>query len=405
MWQWWNYALASVPVGFRILRLNLDETSVRLFQGDGKGTVFFQKRKRKRSSGPDEEGHGEEDDSGRGEEPVQFANLQLKRTCLTHVGIVCDRSEIQPLLPQVLIGNESTFKAEEMARLSAACPRNVILLRQRSAWNNAETQKHVFRLLAAALREHERTAICPPMKRWQPVLLLDACRLHFHPSVARSAASLGIPLVFVPARLTWLLQPLDTHVFQRYKEYFRSAYQRARLQTPDGKLAVSQFLDVFVETIRRVLQGVRWQVAFDSDGYDHHGQGQVSTYILEQLEVPKAPEVPSLEPTREMLQLCFPRNSTVPFATLMSLHRPQLALPAPPQGQAAPQLGLPGPAPPIGRFARGALLAPKRPALPAPPASEPSRPLTRLQAALQAGPSASGSASSSSRPAKARRGL
>ena len=311
---------------------------------------------------------------------------------MTHVGLVCDRPEIQPLLPQVLIGNESTFHAGEMAELVAACPPNVHLLRQRSAWNNTETQKLVLRLLAAALREHERAAIRPGMKRWQPVLLLDACRLRLHPSVAKSAAALGIWLVVVPARLTWLLQPLDTHVFQRYKEYFRSAYQRARLRTSDGKLAVSQFLGAFFETIKHVVQGVRWELAFDSDGYGQGGQGKVSAYILGQLQLAEAPDVSSLEPTLDTLQLCFPRGSKVPHATLLGPCRRQLTL-------TRPLLALP---PPLGRFARASLVAPKRPALPPPPVPGPSRPLNRLQAALLAGPSsAPGSASLPSRPDKA----
>ena len=392
MWQWWNYAVASVPTGCRILRLNLDETSVKLFQGEGKGTIFF--KKRKRSSRPGAAG-GE--DGAEAPEAVQAVTLQHKRTCLTHVGLVCDRPEVQPLLPQVLIGNESTFHAGEMEELVAACPPNVHLIRQRSAWNNTETQKRVLRLLAAALREHERTAVRPGMKRWQPVLLLDACRLHIHPSVAKSAAALGIWLVVVPARLTWLLQPLDTHVFQRYKEYFRSAYQRARLQTPDGQLSVSQFLGAFCQTIQHLVQGVRWEFAFDSDGYGQVGQGRVSPYILGQLGLAEPPDAPSLEPTLGMLQLCFPRKSTVPLNTLLGPCRRQL-----PMGPIAPTLALPAPLPTVGRFARGALLAPKRRALPPAPAPGPSRPLTRLQAALLAGPSAaSGSASSSSRLDKA----
>ena len=59
MWQWRNYAVSHVPPGHQLLRINLDETSVKLFQGDAKGTVFFKKRKR----------HADED-----EEPVQKAS-------------------------------------------------------------------------------------------------------------------------------------------------------------------------------------------------------------------------------------------------------------------------------------------------------------------------------------------
>ena len=283
-----------------------------------------------------------------------------------------------------------------MAELVAACPPNVHLIRQRSAWNNTETQKRVLRLLAAALREHERTAVRPGMKRWQPALLLDACRLHIHPSVAQSAAALGIWLVVVPARLTWLLQPLDTHVFQRYKEYFRSAYQRARLNTPDGRLTTAQFLGAFFETIQHLVEGVRWEFAFDSDGYGQGGQRKVSHYILNQLQLAEPPDVPSLEPTLGMLQLCFPRKSTVPLARLLGPCRRQLALTAPPQGPTGPLPALPAPLPTVGRLARGSRLAPKRLAPPPAPAPGPSRPLTRLQAALRAGSAtASGSARSS----------
>ena len=135
MWQWWNCAAASMPAGRAPLRINLDETSIALFQGHSKGNVFFRKRKR----APDTE-------------PLQKASLATKRTCFTHVGLICDEPALQPLLPQVLIGNEETFKAGAVAGLQAACPQNVHLLRQKSAWNNVEARKQVIRLLGAALR-------------------------------------------------------------------------------------------------------------------------------------------------------------------------------------------------------------------------------------------------------------
>ena len=55
MWQWWNYAVASVPTGGRILRFNLDETSVKLFQGEGKGIIFSRKGKGHRARAKQEE--------------------------------------------------------------------------------------------------------------------------------------------------------------------------------------------------------------------------------------------------------------------------------------------------------------------------------------------------------------
>ena len=42
--QWLNYAAAQAPIGSTILRLNLDKTSVKLFQGGGKGPIFSRRR-------------------------------------------------------------------------------------------------------------------------------------------------------------------------------------------------------------------------------------------------------------------------------------------------------------------------------------------------------------------------
>ena len=93
--------------------MNLDETSVCLFQGGGKGAVLCRKRLL---------------ESNR--EVAQPASSGRKRTCLTHIGMVCDRPDVQPLLPQVIIGNEATLKAGDLQAIQAACPGNAHLLWQ-----------------------------------------------------------------------------------------------------------------------------------------------------------------------------------------------------------------------------------------------------------------------------------
>ena len=40
VWQWWSFLKGQVPAGKTILRVNVDETSVCLFQGTAKGTVM-----------------------------------------------------------------------------------------------------------------------------------------------------------------------------------------------------------------------------------------------------------------------------------------------------------------------------------------------------------------------------
>ena len=305
LWQWWNCAASHVLPGFVMLRINLDETSISFFQGNGKGAVAFRKRKQSPS-----------------EEPVQSVARSTKRSCLTHIGLVCDRPDLQPRLPQVIIGNEHQFQAREMPALMAACPPNVHLIRQKSAWNNADVCKRVIQLLGAALRAYFDPLLS---KRLQLVLLLDACRVHLSSAIATACLAQGIWPIIVPARLTWLFQPLDTHAFLRYKAYLRTAYQLARIATADGELSMAQFLQVLYETIRKVLQGHRWARAFDENGLGQVGgeglQAQVSKYIQRHLGLTNAPTVSSATPAEEVLKQCYPKRAKVPSRIVLRPYR------------------------------------------------------------------------------------
>ena len=48
---------------------------------------------------------------------------------------------------------------------------------------------------------------------WQPILIMDCARCHILRSVIAKAKALGFWMVFVPAHLTFLLQPLDIDAF------------------------------------------------------------------------------------------------------------------------------------------------------------------------------------------------
>ena len=79
-WQWWNYLCSEVS-GDRVpLRINMDETSICLYQGSGKGAVFTSRKRPRR-------------------EHSQKVTANKRRCCLTYVSFVCDRSDLQPLLP------------------------------------------------------------------------------------------------------------------------------------------------------------------------------------------------------------------------------------------------------------------------------------------------------------------
>lgn len=298
-WQWYNCLSSKIPVGKAVLRINMDETSVCLWQGQSKGTVLFRKRR-----------------DPPGAEPVQRADRRKRRTCLTYVSFICDRPALQPLLPQVIIGNFGTFLARDFPGLQAASPGNVELIRQKSAWNDAKLQARIVRKLGLALR--------PFLGEFQPVLLMDAVPLHFAEPVRQACFAWGLWPVIIPAKMTFLLQPCDTHVFQAFKQHLRSGVQEARLGTTGGELTIAEFLACMYKSIRQVVQGQRWSEAFDKDGFGAE-QTKVSSYVRRQLGLgDTAVEVPSACLTQPELELCFPKRARVTIGRFL---RPAMARP------------------------------------------------------------------------------
>ena len=216
---------------------------------------------------------------------------------MTHVGLICDRSDIQPVLPQFLIINERTAPNTAMPALRAACPANVRILRQRSAWTNAITTAFVIRALGIALR--------PFLPALQPILLMDALRAHWHPLVLFACRAAGVWPLCVPASLTWLLQPLDTHVFKRYKAYLRQQYAEVQGELEVSDLDFAAFLQCVYQTIRHILQGNRWASAFSGVGFGN-AQASLERFVRRNTGVSSEPlALSSARPSNEEIASVF----------------------------------------------------------------------------------------------------
>ena len=281
-WQHYNYLVGCVHGAKRVLRLNLDETSLCFFQGNRKGNVFISKK-----------------------EPsaAQRVSLSTKRTFLSHIGIICDDPLIQPVLPQVILGNTRTIPAGQFEALRAGCASNVFLERENSAWNNGRVMRRVLRYL--------RRALGPYMGHVQPILIMDAHGCHTTADVIAQCRVLGIWPVVVPAKLTWLLQPLDTHGFAAFKAALRKCFQSARIRSLNGVLDLAGFLRCVEQAVREVFQGRLWGPAFDGDGFGNQ-QADVSRRVQTALELLAPPVVPSTRPTMVQLRSVFPRGVVVP---------------------------------------------------------------------------------------------
>ena len=283
-----------------MLRINFDETSICLFQGGGRGNVFLAK-----------------DDRA----ACQRVARGVTRTRFTCVAFICDDPRVQTILPQVFVLNEHTITLRQMADLRASCPPHVTVLRRTSAWVDEAMALKLVGLL--------RDALLPVAGGIHPVLLFDAYRSHTTPRVWRACAAAGIWAALVPAKLTSVIQPLDTHAFQKFKVCIQRGYQQARLRTADGGVDVTSVVSCAVRAIDRVLHGELWADAFDRDGFSA-GQRLLSERVKARLEIEGDALAASTKPTLEQLRLCFPKRSKVPSKAIWHPHG--LPPPPPPKG-------------------------------------------------------------------------
>ena len=105
---------------------------------------------------------------------------------------------------------------------------------------------------------------------------------------------LGILAVFVPARMTWLLQLLDVYGFATLKAELRSAEARARLQSPTGIISSGDWMRMATSAIRRCVINRDFSSLFrrlgTAESPDEFGSG-VKQYLGDVVITPRLPTI------------------------------------------------------------------------------------------------------------------
>ena len=288
---------SKCPAGKKPLLINLDETSLGVHVKAGAGTVVTA-----RTPG------------GLAEMLGTKPTLADLRGAVTHVALVCDEPSLQPLLPQVLIGNKKLFTKKLTKQV--VVPKGVHLLSEKTSWNSAAIMVKILGLLAEALEPHRA--------KFQPVLLLDCCTCHLSRTVLDEARARQLPLVCVPASTTYLLQPLDTRVFQGYKSFLRAGYLQLQTQSAEGRVPPDAWLRLVMEVASKYLRSHSWREAFVSVGAGAADATQLST-ALRSRELPfptgDAPRI-----SQEQLTNLLPKNKRLLLADFSSLDAPRKRL-------------------------------------------------------------------------------
>jgi hypothetical protein len=135
------------------------------------------------------------------------------RACVTHAALVAEDPAIQQLLPQWVLGNMSVMLKRDVAKVQPLVSPNIQFIRGKCGWMNATMMVKLLRAI--------KLALTPVDYEKQIILLLDCARQHLHAKITAAAKACDIWLLYVPAKLTWLVQPCDTHVFMKYNAVYR----------------------------------------------------------------------------------------------------------------------------------------------------------------------------------------
>ena len=291
MWQWSNFLHARLgPARAAALHVNLDETHVCVRSAPLRGNVVdVTQRVRPLVA------------------PVQAATRAETRAGFTHVALICDDPAVQPVMPQVLLVSERLLSRKQHRELMQELPANVILLRTKNGWNNAQLLQRHVKVLGDLLRVHAAERPC--------FLCMDAARIHLAPAVLRACRRQRLRFLLIPAQMTGLLQPCDARVFSLYKRKVAEVMQESIARDPGRRVGLTDSIQAVCCAVREVMEARPWSRAFDASGL-RGDQNAVASSILHALELPAIPPIPSSQPTAADLAPAFPRRCAVPYAEL-----------------------------------------------------------------------------------------
>lgn len=236
--QWYRWLRHGPLAGREVITVNMDETSVERAVPHRRGHVLSETSRLRRWH--------------------ERIGRRESHSHMILVAFVCDRDDIQPYLPQVFMPKDEALSVAERAKF-AGLPLPLYWQQGTAGWvTSANLPQVLTRLRRAILQRAPHAHI---------VLVMDCATQHLSHDVLTHVSRLGIVhVVLVPANLTWLLQPLDTHVFAQLKRKFAAVQQAERSGSPNGVLPPGRWVDIISTVVADVLVRSPWSHVFRRNG-------------------------------------------------------------------------------------------------------------------------------------------
>ena len=232
---------------------------------------------------------------------------------MTLAAFVSDNDEVNKILPQIIVGAEHVIQAWMTPLLNNHRADSIFVLRRKSAWLKSDVVVNLIKLLGAALKPFADTH--------RFVLMLDAAKIHLSTKVVKACTRHSIHLMYVPASMTSLLQPLDTHVFSLFKRFIRREYEACLVKSDSGDVSTFSFLKILIAAVQNVIQARSWKSAFLQTGFGEQ-QTQVSGSLRLKLQLTDVVRVQHTLPTLEELAVIYPSNVEPAVDCLFDLFLP-----------------------------------------------------------------------------------
>ena len=237
---WAQWLRADVLRGGNVVYINLDETSVERLSPHRRGHVLSIPRAgvsaslvHERISRAESHGH------------------------LTLVALICSDPTLQPLLPQIFLTKDAKLTVAERVAFRAL-PAPLHWFRGTDGWVTAANFPGLLTFI--------RRQVLLARPGCQIVLLMDCASQHMANNVLAHCRRLRLLIMFVPARLTWLLQPLDSHVFATFKRRLHAFQLEARAAHESGALQPAEWVALLANAVFEVLVSRVWTQAFNANG-------------------------------------------------------------------------------------------------------------------------------------------
>lgn len=294
MWQWTNWLHTFIPQGKTPLHVNLDETSIRLHSETGLGFLAAGTRQRKRSKGGF----------------TRDVPKKMLRGSFCHMAVICDDPNIQKVLPQYIFVNAALIsKADADLSAEATATSTLVIVRVKSTWTTTERFIHVLKNIVRRVKMNDDNKFV--------VFSADAYPAHVSPKVMLAASRLSIIYHVIPACMTWALQPCDTHVFGRYKDYLATTCQRICIDERTTACSGTQLLRAIAMSTTDVINATSWRTAFQQLGLTGD-QLNVSERVLAKLHYSTRPSISDTMPTLSQLTSMFPRRTNLNLDAIFS---------------------------------------------------------------------------------------